>query len=58
MMLVEGDTVEAHALELDPSIEMFGIGADRDLGLKIFLLQGIRQHAAGDAQMIEMLGIG
>ena len=36
-MLVEGDAVETHTLQFNPSIEMLLVGADRDLGLEVLL---------------------
>src|SRR5471032_3232315 len=57
MMFVEADAVIAEPVHFLPGIEMFGIGANRDVGLEVAVRQRIGQFAA-DLEMVELFAIG
>src|ERR1700691_2296696 len=56
MMLVETDAVIAEAVHFFPGVEMFGIGADRNVGLEVAVGQGVGQLAA-DLEMLKLFAI-
>jgi hypothetical protein len=57
MMLVESDAVIAEPVHFLPGIEMFGIGANRDVGLEVPVRQRVGQLAA-DLEMIKLFAVG
>ncbi len=56
MVLVERDAVIAQALQLDPGIEMLGIGLDRDRGIKMLFSHRKRQMPIG-REVTEILAV-
>ena len=56
MVLVEPDAVIPQAVELFPGLEVLGISARGDFGLKIFLRQRVGQLVV-DLQVLELFAV-
>src|SRR5882724_1500344 len=55
-MLVETDAVVAEAVHFLPGLEMFGVGADGDVGLEVTVRKRIGEFAA-DLEMVKLFAV-